>query len=323
MGLPWQFFIVNQKGINSMSLNNSTVLMVPPNTFQFNQETSASNTFQSELPIPNVTELALMEFEAMVLNLRMEGINVLTLNQNKILPDAVFPNNWFSTHIDENGNTLLIIYPMLTVNRQAEVNIDELISVLSNAKIKVHQIFDLRNEEHEILEGTGSLVLDRDNRLLYAARSTRTSPALVEKVARILNYKPIIFNSSDEREQPIYHTNVMLSITKNYAVICLDSIKDKIEKSALLHSFQLTNRTVININHDQVKHMCGNVLELYNTNGESLLILSNQAKQHFDKEQLKTIQLYSKLVPVKIETIETIGGGSARCMMAEVCSTVL
>lgn len=306
-----------------MSLNSSTVLMVPPSTFQFNQETAATNIFQSTVPIHNVKDLALKEFNTMVSTLREQGINVLTLNQNKILPDAVFPNNWFSTHLDENGNTVLIIYPMLAANRQAEVNIEELINVLNNAQIRVHQIIDLRNNEQEILEGTGSLVLDRENHILYASLSSRTSSAMVDKVASILNYTPSIFNSFDEHNKPIYHTNVMLSITNKYVIICLDAVKDKTQKSALLNHFKLTNKLVININYDQVQHMCGNVLELYNAQGESLLILSHQAKQHFANEQLNTIQKYSRLVPVDIETIETIGGGSARCMMAEVFSRVL
>jgi hypothetical protein len=306
-----------------MSLNSSTVLMVPPSTFQYNPETAATNMFQSTLPIHHLKDLALKEFNTMVSNLKEQGINVLTLHQNKILPDAVFPNNWFSTHLDENENTVLIIYPMLAANRQAEVNIDELINVLNKAKIQVHQIIDLRNNDNEILEGTGSLVLDRENSILYASVSSRTSPIMIDRVARILNYKPIIFDSFDEHDKPIYHTNVMLSITNKYAIICMDSIKDKLQKSALLHHFKLTNKLVININYDQVKHMCGNVLELYNAHEESLLILSHQAKLNFTNEQLNTIQKYSRLVPVEIDTIETIGGGSARCMMAEIYSRVL
>ncbi|WP_298626170.1 arginine deiminase-related protein [uncultured Legionella sp.] len=300
----------------------SSVLMVPPHTFQFNQETSASNSFQSTLSISNAADLALFEFNNMVDTLRNEGVNVLILNQDKILPDAVFPNNWFSTHLDDKGNTFVIIYPMLAVNRQAEVTIDGLNQVLSNTKIKVHQIIDLRTNEHEILEGTGSLVLDRANKLLYAARSNRTSANIVEKVARLLEYQPIIFNSFDEDEHPVYHTNVVLSIAPKYVIICLDSIKDKAQRSVLLKSFQLTNKTVINISHAQVRHMCGNVLELVNIHGEHLLILSSRAMHSFNKEQLNIIRCYSRLVSVNIDTIETIGGGSARCMMAEIFASV-
>ena len=301
-----------------MSLHNSTVLMVPPASFQFNPETAASNTFQSETHIIDADIKALNEFNAMVLNLREHGIQVLILKQNKLLPDAVFPNNWFSTHVDSEGNNILMIYPMLAPNRQAEVNINGLTKVFNDAHINVNKIIDLRNNENNVLEGTGSLVLDRDNRLIYAALSTRTSPIMVNKVAGILNYKPIVFNSVDEHFHPVYHTNVILSITRNYVIVCLESIKDSLQKSALLHSFKITKKTIIEITYEQTRHMCGNVLELFNSNGKSQLILSSQAKQHFNTNQLETMQHFSELVPVDIETIETIGGGSARCMMAEI-----
>lgn len=292
--------------------------MVPPNSFQFNPETATSNAFQSELQIDHIDEIASQEFTSMVACLRAENINVLILEQNQELPDAVFPNNWFSTHRDSTGNNLLIIYPMLAPNRQAEVNIEGLIQVFTNAQFKIDKIVDLRNQEHEILEGTGSLVLDRENRFLYAALSPRTSAHLVEKVAQILNYNAIVFHSVDERNQPIYHTNVILSITQNYAIICLDSIRSELQKKVILRSFEISKKVVININLDQVRHMCGNVFELYNGQGKSVLVLSNQAKEHFTTKQLDLIQNHSKLVPVKIPVIETVGGGSSRCMMAEI-----
>ncbi|KTD64221.1 arginine deiminase-related protein [Legionella shakespearei] len=301
-----------------MSLKSSTVLMVPPNSFQFNPETATSNTFQSELHIDNIDEIASREFTDMVARLRAENINVLILEQNKELPDAVFPNNWFSTHCDSAGNNLLIIYPMLARNRQAEVNIDGLTRVFTEAQFKIDQIIDLRNQKNEILEGTGSLVLDRENRLLYAALSPRTSANLVEKVARILNYKAIVFHSVDEHNHPIYHTNVILSVTRNYAIICLDSIKSELQKKAILRSFDITNKLVINISLDQVSHMCGNVFELYDEQSKSILVLSHQAKEHFTAEQLNLMQKYSKLISVEIPVIETVGGGSSRCMMAEI-----
>lgn len=292
--------------------------MVPPNSFQFNPETAPSNLFQSELPIKNIDEIAYKEFTNMVSRLKAEEIQVLILHQNKVLPDAVFPNNWFSTHRTPEGTNLLIIYPMLAKNRQAEVNIERLNQVLQEAKIKIDQIIDLRNDKNEILEGTGSLVLDRENRLLYTTLSPRTSAGMVDKVARILNYKTIVFNSVDENNHPVYHTNVIMSITKNYVVLCLESIKSPLQKAAILHSFKITNKLVIDISQEQVRHMCGNVFELKNAKGESLLILSTQANEHFTQKQLNLIQHYSKLVPVDIPIIETVGGGSSRCMMAEI-----
>lgn len=301
-----------------MALNSSTVLMVPPVNFQFNHETAASNTFQSAAHIADSEIKAMDEFNAMVLNLREQGVQVLILKQNKLLPDAVFPNNWFSTHVDAEGHNILIIYPMLTPNRQAEVNIEGLTKVFNEAQYSLDKIIDLRNHDNNILEGTGSLVLDRNNQLIYAALSPRTSPVMVHKVAEILNYKPIVFSSVDEHAHPVYHTNVILSITQNYAIVCLESIKDSLQKSALLHSFKITQKHVIELSYEQTRHMCANVLELINNKGKSILVLSNQAMNHFNKKQLETLQHFSELVPVDIETIETIGGGSARCMMAEI-----
>ncbi|HAT6979685.1 TPA: hypothetical protein F8R96_08850 [Legionella pneumophila] len=292
--------------------------MVPPEGFCFNYETSTSNSFQSFMSIKDISTKALAEFTAMVLQLEKEEVQVLTLSQSKNLPDAVFPNNWFSTHTDTKGNNILIIYPLLAKNRQAEVNIEGLIAVLNNAHFEINELIDLRNDKGEILEGTGSLVLDRENLLLYASLSPRTSLNLVNKVADILGYTPIVFNSADRQNKPVYHTNVIMSLSKYYAIICLASITDAQQKAILSGSFKETGKTIIDISWNQVQHMCGNVLELYNKKGESLLILSEQAKRHFTHEQLRIIQQYSKLISTDIPTIEAIGGGSARCMMAEI-----
>lgn len=296
----------------------STVLMVPPEHFQFNHETAQSNTFQSHLQIGDLGKKALNEFSVMRSALREQGIQILELHQNKDLPDAVFPNNWFSTHVDAQGHNIVIIYPMMAKNRQEEVNIEGLQNALSQAEITIDKIIDLRNPNNEILEGTGSLVLDRENQILYASLSPRTTAKIVHKVARILNYTPIIFDCENDDKHPVYHTNVILSITRHYVVICLESIKDLNHKTTLIESFQQSNKEIIEITLQQMQHMCGNVLELFNNKGESLLVLSTRAKEHFNTEQLGIIQRHSKLVPVDIHTIETIGGGSARCMMAEI-----
>ncbi|HIG0327358.1 TPA: arginine deiminase-related protein [Legionella pneumophila] len=301
-----------------MTCKGSTVLMVPPEGFCFNYETSTSNSFQSFMSIKDISTKALAEFTAMVLQLEKEEIKVLTLSQRQDLPDAVFPNNWFSTHIDTKGNNILIIYPLLAKNRQAEVNIKGLITALNQAQFEVNELIDLRNDKGEILEGTGSLVLDRENLLLYASLSPRTSLNLVNKVADILGYTPIVFNSVDRQNKPVYHTNVIMGLGKHYAIICLDSINDAQQKTILSKSFKETGKIIIDISWNQAQHMCGNVLELYNKKGESLLILSEQAKRHFTHEQLRIIQQYSKLISTDIPTIEAIGGGSARCMMAEI-----
>lgn len=303
--------------ITSPMLAASTVLMVPPYGFRFNSETADSNAFQLKMQHKDTQKIVHDEFNNMVSCLKNVGLHVLLLKQNSALPDAVYPNNWFSTHIDSSGHNLLIIYPMLAKNRQAEVNIEGLMNLFRETNSATPRIIDLRNNAHQILEGTGSLVFDHSNRLVYAAESVRTTPFLVEKVASLLNYKPIIFTSVDEQNRPIYHTNVIMSITHNYIVICLDSVVNPVQKSRLLDSFKITQKTIIEISMAQVRHMCANILELTNSQGKSLLVLSTQALGHFTTEQLAIMNNHSTLVPVEIETIETIGGGGARCMMAE------
>ncbi len=298
--------------------SSSVVLMVPPDGFQFNHETASSNAFQELLDITDISKKAMFEFSNMVSSLKEQGVEVLILNQKETLPDAVFPNNWFSAHINTSGQNSLIIYPMLTKNRQDEVNIEGLIKVLNDAGIMITQIIDLRKNTDQILEGTGSLVLDRDNQIIYASLSPRTSKDMVLKVAQILNYRTVVFHALDTDQTPIYHTNVIMGIAKQYAIICLESIKDSKEREILVHSLLQTNKTIIDISLEQVNNMCGNVLELYNNKNQSLLVLSTRAYLNLSPDQIDIIQHHSIIVPVDIQTIETIGGGSARCMMTEI-----
>jgi len=301
-----------------MKTTTSTVLMVPPESFAFNNETAATNSFQVSSQSDALPQKALNEFSNMVSILKEQGINVLTLNQGKNLPDAVFPNNWFSTHRDAFGNDSLIIYPMLTKNRQAEVNIDGLLEVLANAGYKYSNVIDLRNENNDVLEGTGSLVLDKENKVLYACLSPRTSYSLVIKVANILGYSPVIFDGVDANNHPVYHTNVIMGLAKHYAIICLESIPDSKQKMQVVDSLIRSNKQIIDISLEQASHMCGNVLELFQNTNRSILILSKQAEQAFLPSQLKLIQNFSKLTVIDVPTIEAVGGGSVRCMMAEI-----
>lgn len=301
-----------------MKASNSIVLMVPPEGFAYNTQTAVSNTFQSDLASYETREQAMNEFANMVTALTKAGIQVLTLQQNKALPDAVFPNNWFSVHTDTTGKNTLIIYPMLTENRQAEVNVTGLLNVLDAAGISMQQIIDLRNDRDEVLEGTGSLVLDRDSQIVYAALSPRTSTSLVYQVAEYLGYLPVVFTSTDSHHRPIYHTNVIMSVAKHYAILCSESIADLRQRATVLERLTASNKLIIDISLEQVNHMCGNVLELFDTNGDSVLVISAQAASYFTTDQLSTLQRFSRLVPVTIPIIETIGGGSARCMMAEI-----
>lgn len=301
-----------------MSRNHSTVIMVPPDGFQHNPQTASSNAFQSVLAINDIQAKAMAEFTAMVTLLKKQGINVLLLKQDQRLPDAVFPNNWFSTHLDAAGKRQLMLYPLLTKNRQAEVNLPGLLALCAAANIVIDGIIDLRKAAAGVLEGTGSLVLDRKNKCLYAAISDRSSSVMVNKAAQILGYTAIVFNSTDSQNQPIYHTNVLMGLAQHYAIVCLEAIINPADQARILDNLTQTNKIIIPITLEQMNHMCGNVYELFDATGTSHLLLSNQAMTHFTAEQLHDMQRFSSLLPVTIPIIETVGGGSARCMIAEI-----
>lgn len=320
------FVIVTALIVTSMANMNeqndaNTVLMVPPDGFAFNSQTADSNTYQKNIQLDDVKNRALAEYREMVSTLQKHGVDVIELKQKDNLPDAVFPNNWFSTALAKDGGTEIFLYPMLTPNRQAEVQPDNLRTALERAGVGIRHIHDLRGDAKGILEGTGSLVFDRQNKIVYAALSERTSEEMVNHVANILGYKPILFHAFNEVGKPIYHTNVMMGLSGNLAIVGLDTIKDEQERNAVLSSLQHSKRTIIQISQDQVNHMCGNVIGLSNDKGQKLLLMSQQAFEHFTDEQKNTIERKTHIIPVAINTIETVGGGSARCMVAEVFRT--
>jgi hypothetical protein len=292
----------------------STVLMVPPRGFCFNIQTAMSNAFQQKLVGEDVKTRAMSEFNAMVDSMTRQGVNVILLNQHESLPDAVFPNNWFSTHrIDKQ--TILILYPMLTVNRQAEVNRQGLLQRLNQHDILIDEVIDL-SKTKGVLEGTGSLVFDRVNKYVYASISPRTHTRLVEMVAKQLGYLPVLFESFDAKGMNIYHTNVMMSVGEKFVVVCLEAIVDKSQRQYVEKVLSSSAKTIIPISLEQVNHMCGNVIEL--CVNPSLVLMSKQAYRNFNERQRLQLLQFANVLPVDIHTIETIGGGSARCMVAEV-----
>lgn len=295
----------------------SSVLMVPPEHFAFNQQTALSNVYQKKLVHRDVRKQAMKEFHGMVDALREEGIEVIEFRQPQPLPDAVFPNNWFSTHLNETGGMDIILYPMLTENRQQEVVPDLLIQCLKAHGVEVDQIKDLRLQNSGALEGTGSVILDRASRKLYAALSPRTEKEMVGRLADELDYEPIIFHSVDPNGQAIYHSNVMMSVARAYAILCMESIKDEKERQSVIHHLEASGKQIIDISYTQLRHMCANALELLNAKGEAILVLSKQAYSHFTAGQRQRLESHAKLLPLELDTIETVGGGSARCMMAE------
>jgi hypothetical protein len=306
--------------MNTEKQTTNVVVMVSPDYFEFNSQTAMSNAFQHEVNTSTtVGKQAIQEFAAMVAQLKDHDINVITLASPIGAPDAVFPNNWFSTHLDAHGRSL-ITYPMLTPNRRIERQVDNLKQALRRAQIAVQQDIDLTGYEHaaKFLEGTGSLILDRVNHIAYAALSPRTNKEVLLDFCTRMHYQPSSFTSCDEQGRAIYHTNVMLSIGTHFAVIVAESIVNAQEREAVLTQLAQTGKEVIELSFAQMHGMAANILELRSATGAAKIILSETAYSALSDEQRLRLSKHGDLVPVAIKTIETVGGGSARCMLAEV-----
>ena len=292
------------------------ILMVRPYQFYFNQQTAANNFFQSNVNIENANELAIAEFDAMVEKLRAHQIKVNVVQDTKdpSTPDSIFPNNWVSTH---EGGTLCL-YPMFAQNRRAERKSTVIDFLESNYKIE--NTLDLTDLEKEgiFLEGTGSMVLDHQNKLAYGCLSERLDKNAFYEWCDKMQFKAIAFKAVDDKAQPIYHTNVMMCMGDQFVVICLDSIPNEKEKQMLVDSFDQTNKEVITISQDQLNHFAGNMLQVFDINEKPHLIMSEQAHTSLDPAQVKSLEKYNPILPISIPTIEALGGGSTRCMMAEI-----
>ena len=292
------------------------ILMVRPYQFYFNQQTATNNFFQSNINIENANELAIAEFDAMVVKLRGHHIKVNVVQDTKdpSTPDSIFPNNWISTHA---GGTLCL-YPMYAENRRAERKLSVLEFLQANYKIE--NVFDITDLEKEgkFLEGTGSMVLDHQNKIAYGCISERLDKEAFISWCSKMQFKPISFIAEDDKAQPIYHTNVMMCMANQFVVICLDSIPNEQEKQMLLDSFLQNHKEVIEISQDQLNHFAGNMLQVFDTNEKPHLIMSEQAHTSLDPAQVKSLEKYNPILPISIPTIEALGGGSTRCMMAEI-----
>ena len=292
------------------------ILMVRPYQFYFNQQTAANNFFQSNINIENANALAIAEFDTMVEKLRAHQIKVNVVQDTKdpSTPDSIFPNNWVSTH---EGGTLCL-YPMFAQNRRAERKSTVIDFLESNYKIE--NTLDLTDLEKEgiFLEGTGSMVLDHQNKLAYGCLSERLDKNAFYEWCDKMQFKAIAFKAVDDKAQPIYHTNVMMCIGDQFVVICLESIPNEQEKQIVLESFKKSNKEVIEISQDQLNHFAGNMLQVFDTNEKPHLIMSEQAHTSLHPAQVKSLEKYNPLLPISIPTIEALGGGSTRCMMAEI-----
>jgi len=292
------------------------ILMVRPFQFYFNQQTAANNFFQSNINIENANELAIAEFDAMVEKLRAHQIKVNVVQDTKdpSTPDSIFPNNWVSTHT----NGTLCLYPMYAENRRAERKSSVIEFLQSNYKIE--NTLDLTDLEKEgiFLEGTGSMVLDHQNKIAYGCLSERLDKNAFNEWCDKMQFKAIAFKAVDDKAQPIYHTNVMMCMGDQFVVICLESIPNEQERQMLLDSFARTNKEVIEISQDQLNHFAGNMLQVFDITEKPHLIMSEQAYKSLHTAQLKSLEKYNPLLPISIPTIEALGGGSTRCMMAEI-----
>jgi hypothetical protein len=293
------------------------ILMIRPVNFGFNEETASSNAFQKRnADRSRIKQKAMEEFDTMVNTLCLNGVDVIVMEDTPepYTPDSIFPNNWVSFHADGN----VFLYPMQAENRRLERREDIIMRLEDRFTVK--HVIDLSRFEHEgkFLEGTGSMVLDRENKIAYACISPRTDVGILALFCEQTGYKEVSFEAFDEYHQAIYHTNVLMCIGSKFAVICLDTITDEEEKNAVITILKLTHKEIITISFDQMNHFAGNMLEVKNKAGENLIVMSKSAFEALNQSQKNSLEKYGKLIYADINTIETNGGGSARCMMAEV-----
>lgn len=295
-----------------------TIMMIRPKHFGFNPETAENNTFQSnegDESKQEVKELAKQEFDRFVSLLEGHGLNIVVMEDKDKpqKPDAVFPNNWISFH--QNGS--IITYPMFSPIRREERREDIIQEMEKRFGFNRRYSFEYYEEEDLFLEGTGSMILDRTNKIVYACDSDRTDIQILDKWAVLCEYKKILFHAYDREGNPIYHTNVMMALGESFAVVCLDTIQDEEERKIIIRTLEETSKEIIEITLDQVLHFAGNVLHVTN-NLESFVVMSTQAFESLDNHQIQALEKHGKILHSGISTIEQNGGGGVRCMMAEV-----
>ena len=299
----------------------SIILMIRPVAFGFNQQTAVSNAFQNaEFGLAhkeNAQEIALKEFDAIVAKLRAVGVNVLIINDTlePHTPDSIFPNNWISFH--EGG--IIVTYPMQAVNRRLERR-EDIIQTIENQFV-VDKNIDLTffEDDNMYLEGTGSMVFDRENKIAYACLSPRTHLAVLNEFQTKIGFIVESFHASDMNGKAIYHTNVLMCVGSKFVVICLDAITNISEKENLVKAIQNSGKEIIEITLNQMNNFAGNMLEVMGENGIKHLVMSTSAYNSLSENQILAIEKHCKIIHSDLSMIEGNGGGSARCMMAEVC----
>ena len=295
----------------------SRILMISPNKFRNNELTITDNSFQSkQVNHISISDNAISEFERLKEAISKKGILVHALDDDSEFdtPDAVFPNNWISFHKSHKA----VLYPMFASNRRLERKSSTLEKLFNQGlNIEIIKDYSQFENDNKFLEGTGSIVLDRKNKFAYCSLSSRSNNELLQLFCSEMNYTPIVFNSTYQ-SKPIYHTNVMMSICNNFSIICLDSIKDENQRRSVKANLKDSNLEIIDITIDQMCSFLGNSIQLIDSNYNPLLVMSSRAYKSIKSSQLNIIEKHTDIIHADIKTIEENGGGSARCMIAEI-----
>jgi hypothetical protein len=290
--------------------------MIRPVNFSFNAETAVNNAFQVAGAATDAQRKALTEFDNFTHLLRDNGVDVTVIDDTPqpYTPDSIFPNNWVSFH---DAGTICL-YPMYAANRRQERKPGVLTAIGQKFRIDATLDFSGYEADDLFLEGTGSMVLDRDKRIAYACLSPRTDRKVLLDFCEKMDYTPEIFTAVDDAGRPIYHTNVMMCVADRYVVVCLDSVPDKKERALLAATIRTSGKAIIPITLDQMNHFAGNMLQVHNEKGEKLLVMSSQAYDSLTPTQVQALESFNRILHAPLTTIETNGGGSARCMLAEI-----
>lgn len=294
--------------------------MIEPIAFGYNAETAKNNYFQVEQTGSDIQSKALAEFNTFVGKLREKGINVITIKDTlePHTPDSIFPNNWVSFHKDGK----VVLYPMFASNRRVERR-EDILETIGNLGFEIDEIDDWSFSETQghFLEGTGSMIFDHDNKIAYGSVSLRLDEKLFREFCTKYGFTPVVFHSYQTvgtERLPIYHTNVMMCVADKFVVICLDCIDDELEREKVIETIKNSGKEIIEISEEQMQQFAGNMLQVQNKEGEKFLVMSQTAYQSLTKEQVAAIEKYCEIIYSDLNTIEVNGGGSARCMLAEV-----
>lgn len=297
-----------------------TVLMIEPIAFGYNAETAKNNYFQVEQTGSDIQSKALAEFNTFVGKLREKGVNVITIKDtlDPHTPDSIFPNNWVSFHKDGK----VVLYPMFASNRRVERR-EDILESIEQLGFEIDEVDDWSFSETQghFLEGTGSMIFDHDNKIAYGSVSLRLDEKLFREFCTKYGFTPVVFHSYQTvgtERLPIYHTNVMMCVADKFVVICLDCIDDELEREKVIETIKNSGKEIIEISEEQMQKFAGNMLQVQNKEGEKFLVMSQTAYQSLTSEQVAAIEKYCEIIYSDLNTIEVNGGGSARCMLAEV-----